>query len=109
MLDKIKQEKISFKESIKIRDAVLRLEKNKDFQLIIEKVFMVDECARNARVSGSFTLSEESRADALSKAQAAGHLAEFLVSRVQLGNLAEKSLQDLEESELELINETNKE
>lgn len=100
---KVSAEKKSLKESIAIRDAVLRLNKNRDFIAVIEKAFMVDDCARYARISGLSSRTEEEREDALNKSQAAGHLGEYLHMKVMLGNAAEGSLKSLIESEAEFV------
>lgn len=104
-LDKIKRERTSFIEQVKIKEAVLRLYKNKDYQLVIGKLFMLEDCARYAKLSGSEAYEEGVRKDSLSKAQAAGHLQEYLNAKIMLGSNAENSLESLEELEQELLNE----
>jgi len=55
-----------------------RLMRNKDFKRIILEGFMVEDCARYAQESADPMLNTEQRADALSLAQAAGHLKRYL-------------------------------
>lgn len=97
--DRIQQEKESLKARIALRDSLYELQKSKAYYEVIEKAFMVEDCARYARLSGLHSASAEVRADATSKSQAAGHLQEYLEMVVNLGNAAEKSLQTLMEQE----------
>ncbi|UKL14815.1 hypothetical protein C121_82 [Stenotrophomonas phage C121] len=79
-----------------------KLMSNREFKSVILDTFCVTECARYAQISGNQLLSESARADALSIAQAAGHLKTFLHSYgTQLANKASK-LPEFEE-DLELI------
>lgn len=102
-LETIKIEKESLANTIKLREAYLELLKDKNYQLVIEQAFMVDDCARYARLSGLSSNSEEVRADALSKAQAAGHLAEYLHMLNMKGMAAVNSLESLIQHEAELV------
>lgn len=106
MVDKIKREKTSYKRQIEIAKAMRRLQANPDYLFVFEEVFFVEECARNARISGLITQDPEVRQDALMKAQAAGHLAEWISARIKLGMNAEESLRILEETEHEIISES---
>lgn len=81
---------------IALRDAVLRLQKNRDFVKVINEQFLVQECARYVHCSADPALSLESRADALAIAQAAGHLKRFLSVMVTMGNHAESQIPDIE-------------
>lgn len=102
-LESIKIEKEELNKTIKLREAYLELIKDKNYQLVIEQAFMVDDCARYARLSGLSSNSEEVRADALSKAQAAGHLAEYLHMLNMKGITAANSLESLNQHEAELV------
>lgn len=79
------------KEQIQIRDAINRLFKNKDFRKVILEDFLVNDCARNARISVS-GMNPEARAKALGCAQAAGYLDEYLQVNILMGNNAEREL-----------------
>lgn len=106
---KIEIEKKNYRERMALRDSVLKLQKNRDFQKVIEQGFMLEDCARYARNSGLVTLSKEEREDSLLKAQAAGHLKEFLHAKIMMGNNAEKNLIKLIEEEDQILydNEEN--
>ena len=93
------------RELIKQRDAILRLQKNKDFRYIISELFLEKECAQYARISSNYSLTEQSRESALRMAQAAGHLDTFLNSKIMAGYQAEMTLPELESQILEAIRE----
>lgn len=102
-LETIKIEKETLTNAIKLREAYLELLKDKNYQLVIEQAYMVDDCARYARLSGLSSNSAEVRADALSKAQSAGHLAEYLHMVNMKGMTAANSLESLIQHEAELV------
>lgn len=83
------------KKQIQIRDAIHRLFKNKDFRKVILEDFLVNDCARNARISVS-GMNAEARAKALGCAQAAGYLDEYLQVNILMGNNAERELLGLD-------------
>lgn len=102
-VDRIKHEKASLKEQIQLKNSVERLMKNRDYIKVIEKAFMETDCARYARISGLNSRTEEERQDALAKSQAAGHLAEYLHTKIMMGTVAEGSLNSLNENELDIV------
>lgn len=99
-------EKKNCHERMALRDSIIKLQKNKDFQKIIEQGFMLEDCARYARNSGLVTLTKEEREDSLLKAQAAGHLKEYLHAKIMMGNNAEKTLVKLIEEEDQILYDT---
>lgn len=90
---------VDYKNDIEVRDAILRLEENKDFQLVIKDNFLEKNCARLTRLSTSLHLQESQRNDALKAAQAAGYLEQFLQVAIQRGDLAEKNLAELNQGD----------
>ena len=103
---KLEIEKKNCRERMALRDSIIKLQKNKDFQKIIEQGFMLEDCARYARNSGLVTLTKEEREDSLLKAQAAGHLKEYLHAKLMMGNNAEKTLVKLIEEEDQILYDT---
>jgi len=101
-VEKLEREKKALKEVIDLRDSLLRLYKNKDFKNVIEHHFMEKACARYARLSGLSTLNVDARSDALSKAQAAGHLQEWFHAIEMQAQQAEQSLDRIQEAEAEI-------
>ncbi len=77
------------------RDAALRLSKNREFKKLILEGFCRDDCARFAQMSADPALNKDQRADALSMAQAGGHVRRFLSTMVLMGNTAEQEMNDL--------------
>ena len=102
IVEKLEREKKAHTETLALRDSLLRLYKNKDFKNVIEYHFMEKACARYARMSGLSTLNADARADSLSKAQAAGHLQEWMHSIEMLAIQAEQSLQKIQAEEAEI-------
>ena len=90
------------REAIELRDAALKLTKNREFKKVILEHFFVTETARYAQISGDPALSKESREDALNLAQASGHTKRFLSVLVQMGNAAESNLAAIEQAILEV-------
>ena len=102
IVEKLEREKKAHTEMLALRDSLLRLYKNKDFKNVIEYHFMEKACARYARMSGLSTLNADARADSLSKAQAAGHLQEWMHSIEMMARQAEMSLQKIQDEEAEI-------
>ena len=102
IVEKLEREKKAHTETLALRDSLLRLYKNKDFKNVIEYHFMEKACARYARMSGLSTLNADARADSLSKAQAAGHLQEWIHSIEMLAIQAEQSLQKIQAEEADI-------
>jgi len=86
------------KELVELRNSILRLYKNKDFQKVIQDAFMVKEAARYVQTSADPAMGDRERADALAMAQASGHLKRFLAINIQLGNAAENSIPEINEA-----------
>lgn len=80
------------KEVASFADAVMRLQSNPDFKLVINDGFMLHQAARYAQESGDPALSAVQRQDALNLAQASGHLKRFLSVAVVMGNDADQSI-----------------
>ena len=84
------------------RDALLRLEKNADYKRLFREEFMLNDCARFAQLSVNPTLTTEQQADALAKAQSAGHLKQYLSVIILQGNTAEATIPQIHEAMAEL-------
>lgn len=95
-IQQIEQENAQHREHIAMADVAKRLKDNKDFKVLISDYFCTKECARYAKVSSDFNLSEESRQDALANAQAAGHLERFINNVIQMGDMGAKAIRDNE-------------
>lgn len=76
------------------RDCILRLAKNADFRRVIIEDFSVTECSRYVRESINPMLGDKEKADALSMAQAAGWLKQWLNVNIQMGDIAAKNVTD---------------
>jgi hypothetical protein len=80
------------------RELAVRLAKNSDFRKLILDGFCLHDAARYVQESGDPALTAEQRADALSIAQASGHLKRFLSITFQMGAHAERTMPELEEA-----------
>ena len=80
------------KEIAEFGDAILRLNSNPDFRLVIEQGYMLHEAARYVQASGDPSLTAVQRQDALNMAQASGHLKRFLSVNIQKANEADSSI-----------------
>jgi pyruvate-formate lyase len=98
-MDEIKGLEKQLKDAKKVvehRDRVERLLRNKDFQRVIMDEFCVTEAARLVHQSADPILTQEQRADALSMAQASGHLKRYIQMAFTQGNLMENQAREIE-------------
>lgn len=93
---RLEEQYVKAKKLVAQRDMALKLNKNTDFRKLILEEFCVQECARYAQMSADFSLPPENRADALALAQAAGHIRKWLSVQVQMGNTAERDLEQID-------------
>lgn len=78
-------------------DAVLRLNQNPDFKLVVEQGYFLHEAARHAKSASNPALSQIQRDDILSMAMAAGHFERFLSVIVQKGNWGKGQIERLDQ------------
>ena len=75
-----------------------RLTSNRDFKKIILEGFMVEDCARYVHESADPLLAPEQRADALSLAQAAGHLKRYLQIHRAMARRANADIEGIDQA-----------
>ena len=80
------------------REQAERLSRNPDFRDLIIDGFCLKDAARFAQESGDPALPAEQRADCLAMAQASGHLKRFLSMQIQMGAVAGRNIEALEEA-----------
>lgn len=100
-VNELEEQRKMAEELIARRDAALRLRQNRDFQKIILDEYLVTEAARLVQQSSDPVLTVQQRADALSMAQATGHLKRYLSMCVTMANVAERDLEELEQAFIE--------
>lgn len=88
--------KTKLKAQVAFRDQILKLSTNPDFREVIDKGFIHDEAARNARIGGDPALGKQEREDAIQMALASGHLQRFLSANIQMGNTAEDEIRQID-------------
>lgn len=94
--------KAQLKKQAALRDQILKLSANPDFRDVIDKGFIHDEAARNARIGGDPALSKDQREDALQMAMASGHLQRYLSANIQMGYRADEEIKQIDEALEEL-------
>lgn len=97
-IEALERHLVDTKAQVAFGDAVSRLVKNADFRVVIEKGFMLEECARYAQQSANPALSDRERQDALLIAQAAGALKRFLSVSIQISNQCANDVLAIEHS-----------
>ena len=95
-VQQLESQREGMKQAVEMRQAVQRLSQNADFRKVISENFMEKECARYVHASADPALSERNQKDALSVAQAAGHLKRYLSVLIQMGNAAENELDSVD-------------
>ena len=98
MITRLENQQNDERARVERRDAILRLSANPDFRKIITEEFFFTECARYVRESISPVLDDKAKADALSMAQAAGWLKQYLNVSIQMGDVAANNILALDEA-----------
>lgn len=84
------------REQVARRDMALKLSTNREFKKLILEDFIVQDAARLVAESADPAMDPQQRADALSMAQAGGHLKRYLQLMCIMGNNAERDIEDIE-------------
>ena len=93
------------KHLIALKDALLRLKQNKDFQEVVEKTYLEKEALRLVYARANLNLTEEQRANALSMLDGIGHFVCFLDGIIAQGKHFEEELKEYEEAQEEIAKE----
>lgn len=94
----LEEHRDELKKQVELNEAIVRLMKNRDFRKVILDAYMVADCARLAHTSCDPILSVQERADALSMAQAAGHLKRWLAVQGRMAENAERGIADVNQT-----------
>ena len=97
-LQALEQQLKDQKELMQRRDDLLQLGQNALFKKMILEDFIVTESARLVAQSADPNLTEKEQKDALSMAQAAGHLKRYINTTLRMGDNAEGDIVRLEEA-----------
>lgn len=95
-VNELEQQKAKLQDYITKRDLALKLSNNRDFRKLIMDEYFTQEAARLVGLSADPVLSDRERADALSMAQATGHLKRWLVVLCQMGDRAEQDIAEID-------------
>jgi hypothetical protein len=85
------------KDLVERRDMAIKLASNREFRKLVLDDFCTTEAARLVQMSCDPAMDPQQRADALAMAQATGHFKRYMSMMVQMGAVAEREIQDLEE------------
>lgn len=97
-LQELEQGLETAKKNVALRDALLKLQGNKDFKKLITETYLVNAAADFARQAGDPAMGERQRADALAMAQAPGHLKRFMHVVFAQGAQSEEDIPQLEQA-----------
>ena len=85
------------KQYVEMRDALLALQKNKNFLKVINEGYLVQEAARKAKALAVPALQDkEQQQEIVNALQGIGHFNQYLHRIMQAGNQAAKNIQDNE-------------
>lgn len=101
----LEQQLKNAKELVARRDLALRLSQNHDFRKLILEDFILTESARLVAQSADPALDDKMQKDAMSMAQAGGHLKRYLSMMVRMGDTAEDDIVQIEATMAELRQE----
>lgn len=104
-VEKMEDYRAGMKEAVDLRDRIERLQKNADFKAVILEAFCVRDTARLVAESADPAMDPLQRADALSMAQAAGHLKRYLNLSIKMGDTAEQTIMSIDETLVEMRSE----
>ena len=93
------------KEMINIKEALERLYKNKDFQLVINKEYFEKEAARLVRLRADMNLNATQRENVLRSIDGIGCLAQYFETIHQRASMMEQCIKDDEKAKEEMCKE----
>jgi hypothetical protein len=95
------------KKAVAMRDALLKLKKNREFKKIFEEGYFKDEAARLARAIANYEMQDEINQRALDEQfRAIGHVQNYMLTIIQAGNNMEALIEEHEERLREEAKET---
>ena len=95
-VSELENQKKQYQELINLRDAILALNNNPYFKKAILESYCLNECARYVGVSGDPALRKEDRKLALEMAKGCQHLKRWLNVQIQMGDKAEKDIEEID-------------
>ncbi|WP_244832401.1 hypothetical protein [Caballeronia sp. TF1N1] len=95
-LQELEQGLETAKKNVALRDALVKLQSNKDFKKLVTETYLVNAAADFARQAGDPAMGERQRADALAMALAPGYFKRFMNVVFSQGQQAEEDIPELE-------------
>lgn len=94
------------KKQIAIMESILKLTKNRDWKRVIDEGYFEKEAARLVILKADPSLQSDEHQNQLNKSiDAIGYFRQYLMTQIQLGRMAEKSLKEDEAVRDELLAE----
>ena len=94
------------KKAVALRDALIKLESNSEFNEIILEAYLREHAINLVHAKGDFALQkEDQQRRIIQDIDAIGSLRTFLVSIKQQGNMAEQAILEAEEARVEMLRE----
>jgi len=97
-LAELEQEKLKYMEVIGRMQIWQKLQASREWQLLMEKGFMQQDCVHYIHASVDTAILKEQREEAMKMAQASGYLKKFLEVVEAQGRYAENRLTELEQA-----------
>jgi len=85
------------RESVKLRDMVLKLTNNREFKKIITEGYFKEEAVRLVMAKANFALDEKTQEDISKRINSIGYLTQYLNATIRHGNSMEVELASYEE------------
>ena len=85
------------KKAVAFKDAILRLQKNRDFKKVFAEAYFKDEAARLALALTNYEMQDEiDQRNLDEQIRAIGHVQNWLRTKIQLGEHMENEIEDYE-------------
>lgn len=105
----IREVELSIEEAraaVELRDALERLRENRDYKLVVEKGYFIDEPARMVMLRSEPHMQEDGQLQYLARAlDGVGFYRQYERKIVQMGNMSEQAIRDNETTRQELLAE----
>lgn len=95
---RLEQQRAGAVELLERREMALRLAENRDFRKLFIEEYFVTEAARMVQMSSDPALTKEQQGDALEMARASGHTKRYLSMIIQMATVAERDMEELDET-----------
>lgn len=104
ILEQIEESNKRSQVQVDLLDSLVALQKNKDFNKVINEGYLLHEAANKVRCLASPALQgEQEQKEIMNALQGIGHLAQYFSAIYNMGNAAAKSIKDADEYREQLL------